>query len=80
MTNEQAWRVVQVAFRSASELQELIGPLKQHCTAEEYRNYSRGIAASIDAINVQLLERVLSAHPELRAKIESDLARFGRVT
>ena len=80
MTNEQAWRVVQVAFRGAAELQELIGVLKQNCTGDEYKRYSTGIAAAIDAINVHLLNGVLSDHPNLRAKIESDLAKFGRLT
>ena len=80
MTSEQAWRVVQVAFRGAAELQELIAFLKQHCTADEYKSYSMGIGAAIDAINVQLLNRVLLEHPELRTKIESDIAKFGRVT
>jgi hypothetical protein len=64
VTNEQAWRVVQVAFRGAAELQELIGFLKQNCTGDEYKRYSTGIAAAIDAINVHLLNGVLSDHPQ----------------
>jgi hypothetical protein len=80
MDSEHAWRVVQVAFKASAELQELLHFLKQHCTAEDYKGYSRGVAASIDAINVQLLDRALTAHPKLRTKIESDLARFGCIT
>ena len=80
MNSEHAWRVVQVAFKASAELQELLRFLKQHCTPEGYKGYSLGIAASIDAINVQLLDRALTAHPNLRTKIESGLARFGRIT
>jgi hypothetical protein len=80
MNSEHAWRVVQVAFKASADLQELLHFLKQNCTSEDYKGYSLGIAASIDAINVHLLDRALKAHPKLRTKIESDLARFGRIT
>jgi hypothetical protein len=79
MKSEHAWRVVQVAFKVSAELQDLLHILKQHCTVEEYKDYSVGIATSIDAVNVQLLDRALTAHPELRTKIESDLTKFGRI-
>lgn len=79
MTNETAWRVIQVAFRTAAELQGLLPFLKQNCNEEEYKNYSLGVATAIDSINVELTKRVLSSHPEFERQIESDIAAFGRI-
>jgi hypothetical protein len=80
MQQDIAWRIIQAAFRCASDLQVLLKFLKENCDADEYRHYALGIAAAVDSINVQLTDRVLSAHPELANKIESDLAKFGHVT
>jgi hypothetical protein len=79
MQQDTAWKVIQVAFRCGGELQELLRLLKESCTADEYRNLASGIATAVDSINVQLTDRVLKLHPELRDKIDSDLAKFGRI-
>jgi hypothetical protein len=52
--------------------------LKQRCSPEEYRDYSRGIAAAIDAIGVALINKALAAHPELNAEVEAGIARHGQ--
>ena len=80
MTREDNWQVIQAAFRCGRELQALLRTLKEKCPADEYRQYATGIAAAIDVLNVQLVDRALSANPELREKIESDLANVGNVT
>lgn len=61
--------------RAAGELQELLGLLKQQCSAEDYRSY----AGRIDTVNDALLNAAVAAHPELTARIEADLKKFGRV-
>lgn len=73
-----ARHVVRRVFRSTSELEALIGLLKEHCDPNEYKDYARAIAAAIDGINSELLNRVLSSHPRLAGEIEADIAKFGR--
>jgi len=79
MDKTTAWNVVQTAFRCGSELQGLLRLLKGRCDPDEYKQIAIGIATAIDTINVQLIDRALKAHPELKATIESDLANTGRV-
>ena len=79
MSQDPAWRVIQTAFRTAAELQNLLAFLKEHCSPQDYRSYSSEIATAIDSINVQLTGRVLSVHPELEKRIETELANSGRI-
>ncbi len=79
MDKETAWKMIQTAFRCGAELQALLPVLKGRCGPDDYKQISRGIATAIDAINVQLIERALKAHPKLRDKIESDIAKTGRI-
>jgi len=80
MQQGTAWRVIQTAFQCGRELQVLLRFLKENGSADEYQHYASGIAAAVDAINVQLTDGALKLHPELRQKIESDLAKFGHLT
>jgi hypothetical protein len=70
--------MIKTAFRSSSELQDFLGVLKRRCSLEEYKDYSRGIAAAIDAIGVALINKALAAHPELNAEVEASIARHGQ--
>lgn len=79
MDNNVARHVVRTVFRSASELQALLGVLKAHSKPDEYRDYAQAIAAAIDGINTNLLNRVLSSHPQLEREIQADIDKFGRV-
>jgi hypothetical protein len=79
MDEQLAWQMVRAAFRNAGELQELLGLLKRQCSSEEYRSYAGRIAQAIDAVNDALLNTAVAAHPELAARIEDDLEKFGRV-
>jgi hypothetical protein len=78
MDIELAREVIRTAFRSGAELQALLPLLKQRCSAEEYKGYALGIAAAIDAIGVELTNKVLAAHPGLANEIESSVKRHGR--
>jgi hypothetical protein len=72
--------MVRAAFRSASELQGLLGVLKERCGPDEYESYARGIAAAVDAIGVALTNKALAAHPELGSEIEASITKHGRFT
>lgn len=60
-------------FRTAGELQQLLGLLKENCSAEDYQNYAARIARAIDAVNHALLNTAIAAHPEFVARIEAEL-------
>ena len=79
METELARHVVIVAFRSAALLQELIPLLKEHCDEAEYRSFIEGIAKAIDSINVEVTEKVLSRHLELRSEIENKMSKYGQM-
>jgi hypothetical protein len=74
---ELAREMVRTAFRSGAELQNLLGILKERCRPQEYNDYSRGIAAAMDAIAVALINKALAAYPELNAEIDSSIAESG---
>jgi len=78
MDIEMAREVVRAAFRSGSELERLLRPLKERCTPDEYRDYARGIAAAIDAIGVNLINKAIAAYPELNSEIDASITNHGR--
>jgi hypothetical protein len=78
MDIELARDVIRAAFRSSSELQDLLRVLKGRCSPEEFKEYSRGIATAMDAIGVALINKALAAHPELNAEIDASMASHGR--
>lgn len=55
MDEKLAWQMVRVSFRTAGELQELLGLLKENCNAEDYQTYAGRIAQAIDSVNDALL-------------------------
>jgi hypothetical protein len=80
MNNQLAWDLIRVSFRVAGELQELLLPrLKEQYSAEEYKGHARAIAGAIHGVNTALIDRALAAYPELRDRIEAELAEFGRI-
>jgi hypothetical protein len=79
MDSKLAWHLIGVSSRVAGELQELLPLLKKQCSAEEYDGHVRAIAGAIHGVNTALIDRALAAHPELRDRIEAELAEFGRI-
>jgi len=72
--------MIRTAYKCSAEMQTLLQTLKESCPADEYRDHAHAIAASIDTLNVQLVERALTAHPELKQRLQSDIEHFGRLT
>ena len=79
MDSELAWDIIRVSFRVAGELAELLPRLREQCSAEEYKGHARAIAGAIHGVNTALIDRALAAYPELRDRIEAELAEFGRI-
>ena len=44
-----------------------------------YKDHARAIAGAIDGVNIALRDSALASYLELSSRIESDLAKFGRV-
>jgi len=80
MDKEVAREVIRAAFRSGAELEKLLPMLKQHCSAEDYKDYARQVGMAIDGIDAALLDKVLAQFPELNAEIEAKMAAAGRNT
>jgi hypothetical protein len=59
-------------------LQNALALLKEHCAADEYKEYAQAIASAIYTVNTELLERVLASDPRLRDEIDRDMTKFGR--
>jgi hypothetical protein len=79
MNSQLAWEMICVSFRASRELQELLPPLRQQCSAEEYKDCAQAIARAIHGINTALIDKALALHPELSHRIEAELAEFGRI-
>ena len=78
MDKDTACEVIRAAFRSGSELEQLIPLLKSQCTANEYKHYVRQVAMAIDYINTTLVDDVVKQFPELEAEIEANIERTGQ--
>lgn len=79
MDIEFARHAIRAAFRSAGELQELLQFSKERLPPEEYRDFSSGIATAIGQITLDVTNKALAAHPELKEEIEAELIAFGRL-
>ena len=78
METELARHVVRAAFRSARQLEGILGVLKEHCGAVEYDIYAKAIAAAIDSIHREVVDRITLSHPELEQEIGSNMAKYGK--
>ena len=72
-----ARQVARSAFRSSRELGNLIPVLKQTLDADEFQIYSKAIATAIATIQVEVVNRVTTAHPGLEAEIEDSIEKKG---
>ena len=79
MDKSLAWQMIRTAYKCSADLQVLLRALKESCPPDEYRGHARAIAAAIDSLGVQLIDRAVQAYPDLEQKIESDMARFDRL-
>jgi hypothetical protein len=70
--------VVRAAFRSTSELGELLPALKEQCSPAEYKTYALGIATAIDAIMTNTIDRAVQTYPDLAKENDEQMAKHGR--
>jgi hypothetical protein len=80
MDKDVAWSVIRKVFQVSAELQGLMQDLRKTCDAKDYHTYAVAIAATIDRMNVESLDRTLARYPDLEQRIERDIAQHGRLT
>lgn len=78
MNIQLARDVIRAAFRSTSELGNLLPTLKEQCSPDEYKAYALGIAAAIDAIMTNTISRAVQTHPDLAKEVDEQIAKHGR--
>ena len=78
MNIDLARHVVRAAFRSSRELAELLPFLKDQLGPEEYTVYAKAVGSAVAAIQVDLMNKLVAAHPGLEAEIEASIAKHGR--
>lgn len=79
MDRDIAKHVVDIAFRSASSLADLIPLLKEHCSEEEYKKLLKGIAAVSASINIELLNQIYEYFPDIKIDLEAKIQKYGRL-
>lgn len=78
MNIELARDIVRAAFRSTSELGTLLPALKEQCSPTEYKTYALGIAAAIDTIMTNTIDKVVQTYPDLAREIDEQIDKHGR--
>lgn len=79
MDKEVAEYVVRVAFGSESSLNDLIPLLKEHCSDEEYKKFSKRIASVSARISLEILDLVYDEFPEIRRELDEKVRKYGRL-
>lgn len=79
MNNELAEYVVKIAFKSESDLNDLIPLLKEHCNANEYKKLAVAIATVSATINTEILNLVYDGHPKIRDNVDRKINEYGRL-
>ena len=70
MKDELAQHIAIVAFKSSSNLNELLYLISDHADEEEYQEYLRIIADISASIGCNLLQKIYDEHPEIEKEID----------
>ena len=70
--------VIRAVFRSEHELGNLLELLENHCNEAEYKIYAKAIASAIASINLEVMNRIIDAHPGLEAEIDASIKKYDR--
>jgi hypothetical protein len=73
-----ARHIARAAFRSSRELGDLVPFLKDRLSAEEHSVYAKAIGSAVAAIQIDLMNKLVSDHPGLEAEIEASMKKHGR--
>ncbi len=78
MDKDLAKLVAITAFRSSSEISNLIPLLREKCEDSEYQIFVKAIARASGEIGQQLMFRVFVEHPDLEKEFDEMVKKYGR--
>jgi len=76
---ELAQLIAITAFRASADLGDLLHPLKDNCSPEEYEKFSKALATCSADIYLDVLRPIYEMHPSLEKEFEEKVQRYGRV-
>lgn len=79
MKKEIALHAAIIAFKSSSNLTDLVPFLKEHCEEVEYRKYLEAIGDAIGCIHNKISKEIYEGHPEIKAEIDKRIEDYGFV-
>lgn len=79
MNKEISRHVVQVAFKSANQLSELLPLLKNHCEDEEYQVLRKAIATVSATIHIEIVNEIFSKDIALKNEVEDKIRKYGKI-
>ncbi|MGE5201693.1 MAG: hypothetical protein ACM3O6_06465 [Acidobacteriota bacterium] len=79
MEKDLARHVTRVGFRTMHELADLLPLLKEHCTTQEYESFAKAIALASAHISEQVIDKAVSAYPDLESEIETKIKKYGLI-
>lgn len=79
MTEDLARLVAVTAFRSSTDLGNLIPILKEHCSETEYRDVADAIASAMTAIETSVTAKAKAFVPGIEQEWAAKVSAFGRV-
>jgi len=72
MERKTAEQIVALANSCIDQLLSSLGPVEQSVSPEEFAAYKRGVAKVLNAIDVEIIERVAHDFPDLKTDDDSD--------
>lgn len=79
MDKEVAKHIVYVAFKSESNLNELVPLLKEHCSDTEYKKFLKGIAKVSSCISAEIINLVYKDFPEIKSDLDEKINKYGKL-
>ncbi len=79
MNRDIAELIAKVAFRSSSDLCELIPLLKSHLSEGEYKAIRDQITKVGASIGYDIIQPIYNEHPDIEAAFDERIEKFGRL-
>lgn len=79
MNIDLALYIARAALRSSHELSDLLPFLKDNLSKPEFDRYAKAIATAVASIQLEVVNKLTDDCLGLEAKIDSDIAKFGRL-
>lgn len=79
MDRELAQLIAKTAFRSGTDLTDMVPMLKEHCEDSEYQTFLRAIATASATIYLEIEKIIFAQYPELENEFGITIKKYGRL-